>query len=42
MFVYKLFTYLKCAYLKKVFSCEVFKMLFSYEDEYTGRFSNLH
>ena len=44
MFVNKLFTYLKCAYLKKqkVFKCEIFNIFFSDEDGYVGSFPNLH
>ena len=40
MFVNKLFTYLRCAYLKKwkVFQCEIFNILFSYEDEVLADF----
>ena len=44
MFVNKLFTYLTCSYFKKkkVFENEIFSIIFSYEDEDIGRFSNLH
>ena len=40
MFVDKIFTYLTCAYLKKqkVFYCEIFTILFSYEDQDIGNF----
>ena len=42
--VNKLFTYLTCEYLKKqkAFKCKTFNILFSYEDEDIGRFSDLH
>ena len=38
------FTYLTCTYLKteKVFSYEIFGILFSCKDKDIGRFSNLH
>ena len=44
MFLNKLFTYLTCAYLQKekVFLCEIFNMLFLYEDKDIDRFANLH
>ena len=44
MFVNKVFAYLTCTYLKKykVFSCEIFNILFSYDHENISRFSNLH
>ena len=44
MFVNKIFTYLTCEYFKKkkAFQCEIFDILFSYEDEDIGGFSNLH
>ena len=44
MFVHKIFTYLTCTYLKKEkkFYCEIYNILFSYEDEDIGTFSNLH
>ena len=44
MFVNKRFTYRRCAYLKKqeVYYCETFNILFLYEDEDIGRFSNMH
>ena len=40
MIVNKLLTYFTCAYLKKikVFKCEIFSILFSYEDKEIGRF----
>ena len=40
MFLNKLSTYPTCAYLKKekVFQCEIFNILLSYEDENIGRF----
>ena len=44
MFVNRLFPYLTFAYLenKKIFYGGIFNILFLYEDEDIGRFSNLH
>ena len=42
MFVNKLFTYLTGAYILKTKRCDIFNILFSYEDKDIDRFSNLH
>ena len=44
MIVNKLLTYLTCTYLEnqKEFYCEIFNILFSYEDQNIDKHSNLH